>query len=76
MYDAATPVHIIEPEQDLLRDLSAEVHGDTFVLMPFDETEQVFSKDLKYHANVCAVRALVTEMIEEGDDMGAAWMRL
>lgn len=71
MYDAATSVHVVEPEKDLLCDLFAKVHGDTLVLMPFDETEQVLTEHLKHHAYMRAVGPLVPKMVEEGDDVGA-----
>ena len=65
----ATPVHIIEAQQNLLRNLLADVHGYTLVLMSLDQTEQVFSEDFEDHANVGAVGTFVSEMIEEGDNM-------
>ena len=42
MYDAATAVHVVEPEEDLLRDLLDEVHGDALVLVSLDEAEEIF----------------------------------
>ena len=76
MNDTATPVHIIETQQDLLRNLLADTHGHTLVLMPFDQTEKVFSEHFENHANVSSVGALVPEVVEEGDYMGPAWMRV
>ena len=69
MNDTATPVHIIETQQNLLRDLLADVHGHTLVLMPLDQTEEVFSKHLEHHANVGAIRPFMPEVVEEGDHM-------
>lgn len=74
MYDAAAAVHVIETEQDLFGDLLAEMHGYAFVLMALDETEQVLSEDLEDHADVGAVGPLVSEVVEEGNDMGSAGM--
>ena len=74
MDDATTAVHVVEPKEDLLRDLLDEVHGDALVLVPLDETEQVLAKDLEHHADVRAVRALVPEVVEEGDDVRSTRM--
>jgi len=76
MNDTATPMHIIEAQQNLLRDLLADTHGDAFVLMPLDQTEEVFSKHFEHHANVCAVGSLMPEMVKEGDYMRSAGMRM
>ena len=69
MNDTATPVHIIETQQNLLCNLLADAHGHTLVLMPLDKTEKVLSEHLKNHANVGAVGAFMPEVIEEGDDV-------
>lgn len=69
MDDTTTPMHIVESQQNLLRDLLADVHGHSLVLMPLDQTQQVFSKHLEDHANVGAVRALVPEVVEKGNHM-------
>jgi len=63
--DSTTPMHVIETEKDLLRDLFHKMHGDTLVLMSFDEAEQIFTKHLENHANMDAIGAFVTEMIEK-----------
>lgn len=39
MDDAATAVHVIEAEEDLLRYLAHEGHRDALVLVPLDEAE-------------------------------------
>lgn len=69
MNDTATPVHIIETQQNLLCNLLTDAHGHTLVLMPLDKTEKVLSEHLKNHANVGAVGAFMPEVIEEGDDV-------
>lgn len=76
MDDTTTPVHIVEAQQNLLCNLLANVHWHTLVLMPFDQTEKVFSEDLKNHANMGAVGSLVPEMIKERDYMRPACMRV
>lgn len=72
VYDAAAAVHVVQAEQDLLADLLDKVHGDALVLMAFDKAEEVLAEDLEDHADMDAVGALVAEVVEEGDDMGAA----
>lgn len=72
MDDAAAAVHVVETEEDLLCDLFDKVHGDALVLMALDKAEEVFAEDLKDHADVDAIGALVAKVVEEGDDMGAA----
>jgi hypothetical protein len=69
-------MHVVEALEDLLRDLLDEVFWDALALMPLDEAEQVFAEDLKDHAYVGAVGALVAKVVEEGDDMGSAWVGL
>ena len=72
MNNPAIFVHVVEPEQYLLRDLLDEVHGHALVLMALDEPEQVLAEDLEDHADVRPVRAFVSEVVEEGDDVGPA----
>jgi len=67
--DTTTPVHIIETQQNLFRNLLADGHGHTLVLMPLNQSEKVFSKHFEHHANVGTVGSLVPEMIKEGDYM-------
>ena len=69
MDDTTTSVHIIETQQNLLRDLFADGHGHSLVLMPLDQAKEVLSEHLEDHANVGAVRALMPEMVEEGNHM-------
>ena len=71
MYDTTASVHVIETEENLFCDLFDEGHRDTFVLMALDEAEEVFTEDLEDHADVGAVGPFVSEVVEEGDDMGA-----
>ena len=74
MNDTTTTVHIVESEENLLRDLLDERHRDTLVLMPLDETKQILAKDFEDHADMCAVGSLVPEVVEERNDMGSTGM--
>ena len=76
MNNPAIFVHVVEPKQYLLRDLLDEVHRDALVLVSLDQAEQVLAEHLEHHAYVRAVRAFVSEMVEEGDDMRATGMSL
>lgn len=59
----ATPVHIIEAQQNLLRDMFAEEHGDTLVLMSLDQTKEVLPEHLKNHTNMDTIGSFVSEVI-------------
>ena len=59
------PVHIIKTQQNLLCNLLTDVHGNTLVLMPFDQAKEVLSENFKDHANVGTIWAFVSEMVEE-----------
>lgn len=65
MDDTTTPVHIIEAQQNLLRNLLADIHGYALVLMTLDQTKEVFPKHFKNHANMGAVWSFVPEMVKE-----------
>lgn len=69
MDDTTTTVHIIETQQNLLRNLLADGHRHTLVLMPLDQTKKVLSEHFENHANVGAVWTLMPEMVEEGNHM-------
>lgn len=76
MNNATTPMHIIQPQQDLLRDLLHKRLRHAPALMALDEAQQILAEDLEDHADVSAVRALVSEVVEEGDDVGSAGVGL
>lgn len=67
-------MHIIEAEQDLLRNLLDEVHGHTFVLVTPDQAKEVLAEHLEDHADMDTVGAAMAEMIEELDDMPTPWV--
>ena len=76
MDDAAAAVHVVEAHENLLGDLLDEGHGNALVLVPLDEPEQILAEDLEDHADVRAVRALVSEVVQERDDVRLARVRL
>lgn len=47
-----TPMDVVEAEEDLSCDLFDDMFGNTSILIPLDEAQQVFSEDLKNHAYV------------------------
>lgn len=63
--DTAAAVHVVEAEEDLLRDLADKWHGDTLVLVTLDEPEKVFAEDLEDHTYVGAVWAFVSKVVEK-----------
>lgn len=68
---AAFPVEVIEAQQDLLGDLLDKGHRNASVVPPLDETKEVLSQNLKNHANMGAVGALVFERVEQTHDVFA-----
>ncbi len=72
MNDAALLVHVVEAEEHLFCDLLDDVRRHAAMLVSLDEAEQVLAEHLKDHANVRAVGALVSEMVEEGDAVAPA----
>ena len=48
----ATPVDVIQTQQDLLGNLLDDMWWDAAVLIPLDEAEQVLPEHLKDHADV------------------------
>jgi hypothetical protein len=76
MDNTTTPMHVVQAKEDLLCNLLNEVHGDALVLMSLDQAEQILAQDLKNHADVGAIGSFVSEVIQELNDMGFAWMRV
>lgn len=74
--DAADPVHVIQTQQNLLRDLLDDRGRDALGLVPLDESQEVLAEHLEDHADVRSVGALVLEVVEEGDDVVGSWVRL
>jgi hypothetical protein len=74
MNDLALGVQVVETEQYLFGDLLDDVLGDTAVLIPLDQPEEVFAEHLEYHADVFSVRSLVFEVVDETDDVMPARM--
>jgi hypothetical protein len=74
MDDAAFRMHIVKPEEDLLRDLLDNVLGYSTVLISLDEAEQVLSEDLEDHADVGPVGPLLAEMVQKLHYMASAGM--
>ena len=48
----ATPVNVVQTQQDLLCNLLDDMWWDAAVLIPLDEAEQVLPEHLKDHADV------------------------
>jgi hypothetical protein len=76
MDDAAASVHVVEAEEDLLCDLTNELHRHALILMALYEAQEIFAENLEYHADVSSVWTDMAEVIEKGDDMRSAWMSL
>lgn len=79
MNDFADAVEVIEAEEHFFGDLLDERDRDALVFVAFDEREQVLSQDFKGHADVGSVRAMDSEMVDDGGaETGAqgAWIGL
>ncbi len=79
MDDAALPMQVVEPQEDLFCDLLDQRHRDAPMIPLLDQAQQVLAQDLKHHAHVCAIRALVLEGVQQADDMfaaGVVWVGL
>ncbi len=75
MHDTTAPMHVIQTQQHLLRNLLHQPHRHTFTLMPLDQPEQVLPQDLEDHANMGPIGTFMPEMVEEGDDVRSTRMR-
>jgi hypothetical protein len=49
---------------------------DALALVALDETKEVLTEDLKYHADVCSIGTFVSKVVEEGDDVRSSGMSL
>ena len=58
-------MHVIQPQQDLFRELLDGMHRDTLFLMSLHQTEEILTEELKDHADVGAIRAFMFKVIEE-----------
>lgn len=76
MNDTTTPMHIIQPQQNLLRDLLNQMHRHALILMSLDQPQQVLAEDFEDHADVAAIGPFMSEVVEEGDDVCAAGVGL
>ena len=75
MDDPAFVVQVVETKEDLFRDLLDNVLGHTAVLIPLDQTKQVFTKDFEYHTYMRSVGAGMSEVVDEADDVTSTGMR-
>lgn len=63
--DPATPMHVIETEENLLRNLLDQMHWNTLVLMTLDQAQEILAENLENHADMSPIRAFVSKMIEK-----------
>lgn len=74
MNDAAFRVQVIEPQQDLFRDLLDDVRGNPSMLVPLDQAQQVLAQHLEHHANVRSIGAGVSKVVEQLYRMASSGM--
>lgn len=58
-------MQIVQPEQDLFRDLLDDMCRDSSMLVPLDQPQQVLSQHLEHHANVRPVGSDVPKVIKQ-----------
>lgn len=61
--DPATPVHVIEAEENLLRNLLDQRHWNTLVLVTFNQAQEILTENLENHADMGPIRTFVPKMI-------------
>ena len=62
--NAAFSVQIVQAEQELLRDLLDERHGDTTVVPALNKTQKILAQDFENHAHMRAIWAFMLEAIQ------------
>jgi len=67
--DPATPMHVIESEEDLFSNLFDQMHGHTLILMSFDQTKQILAQHLENHADVYTIGSFMAEVVKERDNV-------
>lgn len=60
-------MEVVKPDQGLLSDFSAEIDRYSFVVVLFDDFEQVDPQNLEDHAEMISVRPLVYKGVEKLD---------
>ena len=65
MNDPALRMQIVQPEQDLFRDLLDDMCRNSSMLVPLDQPQQVLSQHLEHHAYVRPVGSDVPKVIEQ-----------
>lgn len=71
-------MQIIQPEQNLLRDLADDVFGNTAVLVSLDKPQQVFPQYFKDHTNMRSVGTAMPKVIKQRDNVTTprmSWIR-
>jgi len=56
---------VVEAEKHLSCDLFDDMFGNTSILIPLDEAQQVFAEDLKDHADVLPARNIFSVQLSK-----------
>jgi hypothetical protein len=62
-------MNVVETEENLLRDLFTDMVGNSSMVIPFDESEEILAENFENHADMVPVRPSVSEVIEERYDV-------
>jgi hypothetical protein len=68
MNHVTTSVHVIQAQQPCFAICITSGMGTPFILMSLDQTERILPKNLEDHADMNTIRAVVSEVLEKGDD--------
>lgn len=74
MDDTAAPVHVVQAQEELFRDLADQATRYALRLIALDKPKQVFAENLEDHADVGSMRSNVHEVVQEGDDVRPSGM--
>lgn len=69
MYDTANAMQEVQSLEHLPRNLLADIHRNSLIVVPFDDFQQIAAEYLKHHAEMIAVLGFVYESVEQAHDM-------
>jgi hypothetical protein len=70
MNDPTDTVEIVQADKDLLANFLTDIHGDTLIVVSFEDIEQVASQDFEDHAKVVPVVTFMDERVQQAHHVG------
>lgn len=65
MNDTTDPVQKVKSHQNLSGDLLDQIQRQSFIVVPFQDLEQVNTQNFKHHAEVVSVRSFIQERVQQ-----------